>query len=303
MDTQALRLFVIAADLLNISAAGRQLGLAPAVAGARLAKLEREVGADLLHRSTRKVSLSLEGEEFLPFAREILAQEDAGLAALGKGNAQVSGTLRFACSSTFAQKYIVPLLPDFLEAYPKIDLDLRLSDTRIDLIEGGYDLALRNLAIEDSSLMGRKLADDTRVLCASPDYLSQHGTPDTPEDLAKHRLIVFGTGARTLTAASERHCEFPPAYAGELIKCDDGTSTRLATIGGVGISMNSLWSVHEELREGSLMRVLPDYEVKDGSAVWLVYPKSNVLTGKVRAMIDFLIERIGSPPVWHSSTA
>ncbi len=294
MDTQALRLFVIAADLLNISAAGRQLGLAPAVAGARLAKLEREVGADLLHRSTRKVSLSLEGEEFLPFAQEILAQENAGLAALGKGSAQVSGTLRFACSSTFAQKYIVPLLPEFFEAHPKIDLDLRLSDTRIDLIEGGYDLALRNLAIQDSSLMGRKLADDTRVLCASPDYLKWHGTPVVPEDLEKHRLIVFGNDARSLTAAGERHCVFPPAAASDRMKCDDGTSTRLATLSGVGISMNSLWSIHEELRDGLLVRVLPDYEVNDGSAVWLVYPKSNVLTPKVRVMIDFLVDRLGS---------
>lgn len=296
MDTEALRLFVIAADLLNISAAGRQLGLAPAVAGARLAKLEREVGADLLHRSTRKVSLSLDGEEFLPFAKEILAQADSGLAALGKGSAQVSGTLRFACSSTFAQKYIVPLLSEFLEAYPKINLDLRLSDTRTDLIEGGYDLALRNLAIRDSSLIGRKLADDTRVLCASPEYLGRFGTPTVPEDLEKHRLIVFGNDARALTAAGERHCLFPPASARDLMKCDDGTSTRLATLSGVGISMNSLWSIQDELGEGTLLRVLPDYEVKDGSAVWLVYPKSNVLTPKVRVMIDFLVDRLGSIP-------
>ena len=98
MDTDALRLFVIAADLLNISRAGRELGLAPAVASARLAKLEQQVGADLLHRSTRKVSLSLQGAEFLPYAKEILAQQDAGMAALGHGSAKVSGTLRFAAS-------------------------------------------------------------------------------------------------------------------------------------------------------------------------------------------------------------
>ncbi|MFK8075111.1 MAG: LysR family transcriptional regulator [Granulosicoccus sp.] len=298
MDTDAVRLFVIAADLLNISAAGRQLGLAPAVAGARLAKLEKEVGADLLHRSTRKVSLSLEGEEFLPFAKEIIAQEDAGMFALGKGNPEVSGTLRFACSSTFAQLYIAPILPEFLDRYPQVNLDLRFSDTQAKLIEGGYDLALRNFAIEDSAMMGRRLAEDKRVLCASPAYLAQYGTPDAPEDLVNHRLVVFGDLKRELTTLAGPHCQFPPPGAMIRVQSDDGASTRLATLAGVGISMNSMWSIHQELKAGTLVRVLPDYEVDDGSAVWLVYPKSNVLTAKVRVMIDFLLEKIGSPPVW-----
>lgn len=299
MDTEAVRLFVSAANLLNISAAGRQLGLAPAVASARLAKLEKEVGADLLHRSTRKVSLSLEGAEFLPFAKEIIAQEDAGLVALGKGNPEVSGTLRFACSSTFAQLYIAPILSEFLKRFPQINLDLRLSDTQTNLIEGGFDLALRNLAVEDSAMIGRKLADDKRVLCASPEYLKQNDAPNTPDDLEDHRLVVFGDVKRDLTATGGRQCQFPPTKAKARIMSDDGASMRLATQAGVGISMNSIWSIHKELREGSLVRVLPDYEVDDGSAVWLVYPRSNVLTSKVRVMIDFLIEKIGSPPPWE----
>ena len=192
MDTEALRLFVMAADTLNISAAGRQLGLAPAVASARLAKLENQVGADLFHRSTRKVSLSLEGAEFLPFAREIIAQEDAGLAALVHGSSEVAGTIRFAASSTFAQLYVAPLLGEFLDRYPGISLELKLSDTQAKLIEGGYDLALRDFAIADSSLIGRKLADDKRVLAASPDYLEKYGTPETPDDLVRHNLLAFG---------------------------------------------------------------------------------------------------------------
>lgn len=298
MDTEALRLFVMAAEMLNISAAGRQLGLAPAVAGARLAKLENQLGADLLHRSTRKVSLSLEGAEFLPFAKEIIAQEEAGLVALGKGNPEVSGTLRFACSSTFAQLYVAPILPEFLTRYPEISLDLRFSDTQAKLIEGGYDLALRNFALEDSAMMGRKLADDKRVLCASPDYLAEHGTPQRPEDLAHHRLVVFGGLKRDLTSPKGELHQFPPSQAKTRVQCDDGASTRLATLAGVGISMSSMWSIHQELRKGSLLRVLPEYRVDDGSAIWLVYPKSNVLTAKVRVMIDFLIEKIGTPPVW-----
>lgn len=300
MDTDALRLFVVAADRLNISAAGRQLGLSPAVAGARLAKLEKHIGADLLHRSTRKVALSLEGAEFLPFAKEIIAQEDAALVALGQGRSDVSGTLRFAASSTFAQLHIAPVLDEFLDRYPKINLELKFSDTQAHLIEGGFDLALRNVALEDSSMMGRRLADDRRVLCASPAYLAAYGIPQTPDDLVAHRLLVFmNAKPRDLMSEVGESCTYPPRNSTHRVICDDGASMRIATRSGVGISMGSLWSIGPDLKTGTLVRVLPDYEVNDGSAVWLVYPKSNVLTRKVRVFIDFLVEKIGSPPIWE----
>jgi len=301
MDTDGIRLFVMAADNLNISAAGKQLGLAPAVASARLSKLEKQVGADLLRRSTRKVALSIEGAEFLPFAREILAQEDAARAALGHADNEVSGTLRFAASSTFAQQYVAPILPEFLEQHPALNLELKLSDTQTNLIEGGFDLALRNYAIEESGLRARKLADDRRILCASPKYLAQHGTPKDAEDLTSHQILAFMDGpARMLTASNgERACTFPPPGTQNRVVCDDGASMRIATIAGVGISMNSCWSVSRDIQNNLLERVLPDYEVKDQSAIWLVYPKSNVLTAKVRVFIDFLIEKIGEPPIWE----
>ncbi len=301
MDTEGVRLFVVAAEMLNISAAGRQLGLAPAVASSRLSKLEKQVGADLLHRSTRKVSLSLEGAEFLPFAREILAQEDAALAALGHGSTEITGTLRFAASSTFAQLFIAPILPEFLERYPGVNLELKLSDMQMNLIEGGFDLALRNYAIEDSGLRARKLADDKRILCASPGYLARRGTPRGPDDLVEHQMLIFmDSSPRKLSAYDdEPPCTFPPPAANKRVVCDDGSSMRIATKAGVGISMSSWWSVHKEIEEGSLVRVLPDYEVDDQSAIWLVYPKSNVLTAKVRVFIDFLLEKIGNPPIWE----
>ncbi|MEM1189360.1 MAG: LysR family transcriptional regulator [Pseudomonadota bacterium] len=301
MDTEGIRLFVTAAELLNISAAGRQLGLAPAVASARLAKLEKEIGADLLHRSTRKVSLSLEGAEFLPFAREILAQKDAALAALGHGRGTVSGKLRLAASSTFAQLYIAPVLPDFLERYPEVHLEMKLSDTQVDLIEGGYDLALRNFPAVDSSLRARKLGDDTRILCASPEYLERHGRPASPRELSDHQLLLFSNETPRVLAANGDlpPGKFPPPDKRNRVICDDGASMRVATVAGVGISMNSLWSVYPQLQDGSLMRVLPDYQIQDQSAIWLVYPKSNVLTAKVRVFIDFMLETIGDPPPWE----
>lgn len=301
MDTGSLRLFVLAAEKLNISAAGRELGMPPAVASNRLAKLEQSLGSDLMHRSTRKVALSVEGAEFLPFAREIIAQEDAARAALGLSSPQVSGLLRFAASSTFAQLYIVPLLPEFLARYPEIKLDLKLSDTRFDLIEGSYDLALRNSALEDSSLKYRKLADDTRILCASPDYLDRCGHPDTPADLLEHQLIAFqNLTPKPLTGPGPATEYFDPRASASRLVMDDGRSLKLATIAGAGISMNSLWNIHADLKSGTLVRVLPDFEVDDQSVLWLVYPKSNVLTAKVRVFIDFLLEKIGKAPAWSA---
>ena len=299
MDTESVRLFVLAAEKLNISAAGRELGMAPAVASAKLAKLEKALGADLLRRSTRKIALSLEGAEFLPYAREILAQENAAHAALGRGNVTATGTLRFTAPSTFAQLYIAPILPEFLALHPGISLDLRLTDMEFDLIQGSFDLALRNSALADSSLKGRKLADDMRILCASPEYLNQHGTPTHPDDLATHQLIAFKEQSQIqLVGRDGKAGQFNPRLAGCRLIVDDGLSQKIATIAGTGISMNALWSVHRELADGSLVRVLPDYKVDDQTALWLLYPKSNVLTAKVRIFIDFLLEKIGNAPVW-----
>lgn len=302
MDTNGIQLFVIAAEMLNISAAGRQLGLAPAVASARLAKLEKQIGADLFHRSTRKVTLTLEGKDFLPFAREILAQENAAFAALGKGKEEISGTLRFASSSTFAQLYIAPIIKEFLDAYPSINLQLKLSDTQMNLIEGGFDLALRNYVIEESGLRARKLANDQRILCASPEYLERFGTPQNVEDLLNHQMILFMDGAALNLKSSDGKAVgvFPPNNCHKRVICDDGASMKIATVSGAGISINSRWSVHKEIKEGSLIRVLPDYDVDDESAIWLVYPKSNVLTAKVRVFIDFLLEKIGENPIWEN---
>lgn len=299
MDTEGIKLFVLAAEKLNISAAGRELGMPPAVASARLAKLEKTVGADLLRRSTRKVALSTEGAEFLPFAKEILAQENAALAAMGFGTENVSGTLRFAASSTFAQQYIMPLVPEFLDQYPGINLDLRLSDMELDLIQGSFDLALRDAVLPDSNLKARKLAEDQRVFCASPDYLAKWGIPEHPDDLRSHQLIAFKSQATiNLNGPQGEQSQFNPRTSQNRLIIDDGLSYKIATMEGAGIAIHALWSVHRELAEGTLVQVLPDYQMDAEPALWLVYPKSNVLTAKVRVFIDFLLERIGSRPPW-----
>ena len=302
MDTKSLRLFVLACETLNISAAGRTLGMAPAVASARLAKLEHALGADLLHRSTRKVSLSLEGANFLPYAREMIAQEEAALAALGKGSTKLTGTLRVAAPSTFAQMYIAPLVPEFMDAHPDLTLDLHLSDTQFDLIEGSFDIALRNAVLADSSLMARKLADDARILCAAPGYLAQYGTPSTPDALRNHRLVAFKSlDVKGLVASDGSKATFDPKEAAHRMIVDDGLAQVQVTLQGAGISLNSKWAIHKELAAGTLERVLPDYKLEAAPSLWLVYPKSNVLSAKARVFMDFLADRIGKHPVWERS--
>ena len=298
METETLRLFVAAAERLNISAAGRSLGLAPAMASARLAKLEHELGSELLHRTTRKVSLSQEGAAFLPYAREILAQSEAARAALGLNADRPSGTLRFAAPSSFAQLHIMPLLPAFHAQYPDITLDLRLSDVRMDLIEGSFDLALRSAPLKDSSLHGRKLGDDTRVLCAAPAYLARRGTPITPEDLDGHDLLSWASVAPRDLVAETRRFSLDPARMICRTILDDGTSQRIATMAGGGVSINSLWSVAHEIRAGRLVHLLPDWRLDDASVLWLIYPRSNVLTPKVRVFIDFLLAKL-TPAPWQ----
>lgn len=301
MDIDSLRLFVRAAEKLNISAAGRDLGLAPAVASARLAKLEHELGAELLHRSTRKVSISIEGEEFLPFAQEILAQRDAAMAALGHGKARTEGTIRFAASSSFAQLYLAPILPEFLARNPGLRLDLRLSDTPFDLLEGSFDLALRNSILDDSSLKARKLADVRGVLCASPDYLDSKGKPGHPADLRDHEMIAFQRmKPMVLVARDGQRVELDCSESNCRVVIDDGASMRFAAQAGLGISAHADWNVEHCFRDGSLVRVIPEWHVEDATALWLVYPKTNVLTAKVRVLIDFLVEKIGRNPPWRS---
>lgn len=301
MDTDSLRLFVMAAERLNISAAGREIGLAPAVASAWLAKLEQELGIELLHRTTRKVALSLEGAEFLPYAREILAQADAARAALGLSSSGPKGTLRFAAPSSFAQLHIMPLLPEFHERFPELTLDLRLSDTRFDAMEGSFDLALRSRPLTDSSLKGRKLSDDTRVLCASPAYLRSRGTPEQPQDLQGHKFIAWkNLLERELINAARETAKLDLSLMSCLTVLDDGDAQRAATIAGAGISINSLWNVVHEIAAGRLVRVLPGWCSNDQSVLWLVYPRSNVLTPKTRIFMDFLINKLGDRPEWSS---
>lgn len=298
MNIEHLKLFIRIAATQNISAAGNELGLSPAVASSYINKLEKSLGVRLLHRTTRQVSLTEEGKSFLPHAEEVLASVEAARSAVGAGETIPSGTLRIAAPASFARMHLVPALKEFTERYPNLTLDLRLSDTIVDMVEGGFDVAIRNAELKDSNLIARKLASDSRVLCASPDYVAKYGVPATPDDLKNHHCI-------TLTGLDSWHFQTPnghvPIRPDSQIRMDNGEAVRDACALGLGLTINSTWSAHELLAAGKLVTVLDDFPLVSNTAIWAVYPSSRLLAPKVSVFIEYLIQQYGPTPYWDNS--
>ncbi len=295
MNIEHLKLFIRLSATHNISQAGQELGLSPAVASAHISKLEEGLGVRLVHRTTRKVSLTEEGKDFLPHAEEVLASVEAARAAVGAGKGLPSGTLRVSASASFGRMHLVPALQGFLASYPDLNVDLRLSDSIIDMVEGGFDIAVRIAELKDSSLIARKLAPDDRILCASPAYLAQHGTPESPNDLNDHScLTLMGLDQWTFaTSEGERTVK-----AKGSLRTDNGEAMRDASVAGLGISIGSKWSVYQHLQRGELVQVLEDYPLVSDTAIWAVYPSSRLLAPKVRVFIDYFAECFREPLYW-----
>lgn len=296
MNNEHLKLFVRIATTHNISLAGSELGLSPPVASMHINKLEESLGVKLLHRTTRKISLTEEGKEFLPHAEEVLNAVNTAKASIGVGSFTPQGTIRVTAPSSFARMHIVPALQGFVEKYPKLNVDLRQSDSIIDMVEGGFDIAIRNASLNDSTLVARKLTRDQRIICASPQYIKKHGEPSTPQDLLKHQCInligidswVFNTPDGLIKIKGKG-----------AIRIDNGESTRDACIGGAGLTLCSIWCAYKALKEGSLVQVLKDYPVESDTAIWAVYPSSRLLAPKVRAFIDHFKDYYGDVPYWE----
>ncbi|MGB0866619.1 MAG: LysR family transcriptional regulator [Granulosicoccaceae bacterium] len=295
MNTEHLRLFTRLAATHNISRAGQELGLSPAVASAHVQRLEESLGVRLVHRTTRKVSLTEEGEAFLPHAEDVLASVEAARASVGAGESDPSGTLRVTAPASFGRMHLVPALQGFAERYPKLSLDLRLSDTIVDVVEGGFDVAIRNSSLKDSSLIARKLAPDERIVCASPAYLARSPKLKTPKDIQDHSCINL---------AGLKPWMFETPNGPERVKTkgwlqsDSGDAVREACVDGLGLSINSRWSAYQHLQRGDLVQVLPDFPLVSDTAIWAVYPSSRLLAPKVRAFIDYYSQVFGSPPYW-----
>lgn len=299
MNVDHLRLFIRIAATQNISAAGAELGLSPAVASAHLAKLEESLGVRLIHRTTRKVSLTEEGQAFYQHAEDVLASVEAAKASVGVGSESPAGTLRVAAPASFGRMHLLPALKGFMEEYPRLKIDLILSDTITDLVEGGFDIAVRNSELKDSSLIARKLCNDRRILCASPEYLSRFGNPETPQDLKSHNCItLFGLDHWCFKYARNNKEQETTIKVSGNFRTDNGEAIRDACVLGLGITINSTWSVYRHLISGELVEVLSDCPLVSNAAIWAVYPSSRQLAPKVRAFIDFFSSYFGDTPYW-----
>lgn len=295
LDLLDVALFVRAALLANVSAAGREFGLSAAVASARLAQLERLLGARLLHRTTRRISLTQEGEVFMARAQTLLDAADAARASVGRAQTEPQGRLRVSMTSSFGRQHVSPVIPEFLRRYPGVSVDLRLSDQLVDLVDAGVDLAIRLGSLKDSTLVAKRLAVNRRVICCSPAYLEARGTPHHPAELAQHECMILSDQD---TWAFETPTGPLAVRVGGRLATDNGEVIRDALLAGFGIALKSTWDVAPYLRRGELVTILDSYPLAETVAIWAVYPSRAFVPPKTLAFIDFLTAHFGDPPYW-----
>lgn len=286
-----LALFKLLVQAGSMAGAAQQLGITPPAVSKRLAALERRLGVRLLNRTTRRLSLTPEGETYLTEGARVLADLDALERAVSSNRAVPKGRLRIAATLGFGRQQIAPALSAFVRRYPEVEIQLQLGDRPVNLVEQGFDLQVRLGELPDARLTARLLARNRRVLCASDDYLRRHGEPASPRDLARHACLfireadeIFGTWHLHQGARSETVKVRGPLAA------NDGTSVLGWALDGQGIAMRSLWEAAPALREGSLRPVLADWSMAPAD-VFLVFPTRDQLSARTRALVDFLVER------------
>lgn len=290
-----MEVFTRVVDLGGFTAAARVCGLTPSGVSKLITRLERRLGTRLIHRSTRRLSLTPEGQAFYARAVRILGEMEEAEREASAG-ATPRGHLRVNSNVPFGMHYLIPLVPQFLAAHPGITIDLVLSDAVVDLMEEQADVAIRTGPLRHSSLMIRKLGSTRMVVVASPAYLEQHGTPRHPGDLARHKGIGW-TFPRTIGGwpfrtgdGIEEH--MPPIVA----RASDGDAARLLALGGVGFARLARFQVDADIASGALMPVLEDVHPgasEDIHAVYLGGPSP--LPARVRAFVDFMASRCRNP--------
>ncbi|WP_310629851.1 LysR family transcriptional regulator [Paraburkholderia sp.] len=288
-----VRLFVEAARLGSLSAAGRKLGLTPAAASARLARLEAELHARLFDRTTRQLRLTDEGRAYLTCSEHALRSLDDAKAALQEGQNAVRGKVRISATSDFGRNLLMKWLDEFRARYPDVRFALTLTDSISNLVLEDIDLAIRFGTPQDSSLVARRLAPNPRVLCAAPNYLAQHGEPREPADLARFDCIVIGSPAGPVnewrfTRGNESQTYVVPLE--NALESSDGEAVRQWTLCGYGLSVKSIWDVADDLRAGRLQIVMPDWRYAE-QPVHALYHRNRYLAPRVRALLEFLTER------------
>jgi len=294
---EGMQAFVEVIDNGGFAAAARKLGISRALVSKRIAGLEGELGARLLHRTTRQVSPTGAGSEFYRRAQTVLAEYASAVTALQAQQEEPGGLLKVSAPMSFGQLHLAGAVIDFMRDHPRIEVQLTLNDRFIDLVEEGFDVGIRIGALSDSALMQRRLAPSRRFLIAAPDYLAAHGTPAAPADLAGHACLHYGylaSGLRwRLVGPDGPHAvDIAPRLC-----ANNGDVLLAAVLAGLGIALLPTFLCGRELQSGRAMRVLPDYAPPE-AAIHAIWPSSRLLPAKVRRFIDFLAERYGNNPHW-----
>lgn len=293
MDSADLGLFLRVLDLMSISAAARSLNISVAVASQRLQRLEKELGVRLFQRTTRRLRPTPEGLTLAQHGRP-LAEDLETLTTDLRGSVNaIEGTLRLTTSPTFGQRFVSPLIAEFLASHPNLRCSVNLTDQIVDIVGGGYDLAIRIGSMESSGLVAKKLAADRRVLCASPEYVRRRGEPQTPTDLLDHDCLILG-----LPNGRDDHWHFFDQGGSPVsvrvrgrMDSNQGEMLQQAAVSGFGIAIHSTWQIQEDLDADRLRIVMPNFRIAD-TGIYAVMPQRRLVPLRVRAFVELLAKRL-----------
>ena len=287
----------------SLTAAAQAEGVAPAVIGRRIDALEERLGVKLLVRTTRRLTLTHEGSAFLEDCQRILADIANAEASVSAGGVKASGHLRITAPAGFGRRHVAPLVPKFLALHPDVSLSLNLSDRVVDIVNEGFDSAVRVGDLPDSSLVSVRLADNRRLCVASPSYLKRAGTPKHPSELMRHDCLLLSSDAsQTRGWAFRVEGEVTHLRPGGRLDCSDGQVLHTWCLQGLGLAWRSTWEVEEQIAAGELQEVLADFAAPP-NGIYAVVPQRRHLPLRVRLWIDFLKHSFGDPGYWRGGRA
>ncbi|ALL67333.1 Transcriptional regulator, LysR family [Paraburkholderia caribensis MBA4] len=302
----AIRAFLFAAELGSFSKAAHRIDVKTSTVSRYVSELERDLGIALFNRSTRGLVLTEGGRVFREHAVVVIKTLDDAREITASLNTSPRGLLRVTMPRSFGLRHVIRHLPEFMDRYPKIDVDAVMTDDTINVIDSGIDLAIRIGVLPDSQLMARQLAVQRRIVCASPAYVAQHGTPAAPDDLTAHAAL------RSPLAADDRWLFFnrargakPVETAVQLhgrLRVDDVEALIALALAGRGIALLPAWAIGAALRDGKLVHLLPEWDVQPtraAPAVWAVYPRKKTVSSKVRTFIDFYTAVFNQEGYWE----
>ena len=284
----------------SLSAAARAEGIAPAMIGRRLDALEARLGVKLLQRTTRRLVLTDEGSAFLEDCQRILAEVGDAESAISEHSMRASGHLTVSAPAGFGRQHVAPLLPSFLAEHRDVSINLNLSDRVVDLVAEGVDVAIRIASLDDSNLVGVKLADNRRVVVASPAYLKRHGWPRQLADLARHNCLpISSEGSQRGWTFIDDGKPVTLKVGGNMV-CNDGAVLHAWALAGKGLAWRSRWEVGGQIASGELVTVLDDFAAP-GNDVHAVFAQRRHLPLRIRAFVDFLRRSYAAPDYWRHS--